>query len=821
MADPAVTRSSAADAPAGDGAGLTAAEAAERLAAEGPNELFRAGPTPRWRVFIEQFRGAMVWLLVGACAISALLGEIADGIAIATILILNAIIGFLQESRAERAVLALRSMTAPRARVMRDGHTLVIPAAEVVRGDVLVLEGGDIVAADAHLIEAHALRITEAALTGESEPVRKKVGQLPADTPLAERTDSVFLGTSVATGTATAEVAATGMGTQLGRIAHMLGEAETPRTPLQARLEVVARTLLILCLGVVAVVFALGALRGQPWLELLLTSVSLAVAAVPEGLAAVVTIALAVGVQRMAARHVLVRRLPAVETLGAATVICTDKTGTLTTGVMTVREVWGPDHQLVLDAGAACCDADLGPDERAGTGDPTELAILLAAADRGIRRGDIERERPRVEVNPFDSERKRMSILRADGVLYVKGAFEVVHERCAETPAGAAEASSDMARRGLRVLAIATGKGPEEEGLRLLGLVGMADPPRSEAIDGIAAARGAGIRTIMITGDHPATARAIGRELGLLCDGRDPSEVIHARSTAEDKIRIVRELVKRGEIVAMTGDGVNDAPALREAHIGVAMGRTGTEVTREAADMVLTDDNYASIVAAIEEGRGIYENVRKTLVYLLAGNSAELLIMLGAALIGWPLPLLPLHLLWVNLVTDGLPALALVMDPAPRDALSHPPRPVNERMLGWPQWRGVLSLGLLEGVVVLATYGWVLRSDGVEAARTAAFTTLVFSELLRAMAARSPSQLFWEVGPFTNLKLLAVVAGSIVFQIGLLHIPASRELFGLVQVGPREIALALLLGLIPVSAAELAKLGVRAIRWLRRGAPAG
>jgi len=814
MVDPAATRTGTADA-AGDGAGLSVAEAARRLAEEGPNELFRAGPTPRWRVFLQQLRGAMVWLLVGACVISGVLGEVADAIAIGTILLLNAVIGFLQESRAERAVLALRSLTAPRARVMRGGHTVVVPAAEVVRGDRLVLEGGDIVAADARLVEASSLRVNEAALTGESEPVHKKVGLLPADTPLAERTDSVFLGTSVATGSAAAEVLATGMATQLGRIAHLLGQAETPRTPLQARLESVARTLLFLCLGVVAVVFALGALRGLPWLELLLSSVSLAVAAVPEGLAAVVTIALAVGVQRMAARHVLVRRLPAVETLGAATVICTDKTGTLTTGVMTVREVWGPDHHAVLDAGAACCDAELGPDERAGVGDPTEIAILIAAADRGILRADIERERPRAAVNPFDSERKRMSILRADGVLYVKGAFEIVSARCSESPVGAAEVSAGMARRGLRVLAVASGAGPEEEGLRLLGLIGMADPPRSEAIDAIARARGAGIRTIMITGDHPATARAIGRELGLLCEGRDPSEAIHARATAEDKIRIVRELVGQGEIVAMTGDGVNDAPALREAHIGVAMGRTGTEVTREAADMVLTDDNYASIVAAVEEGRGIYENVRKTLVYLLAGNSAELLVMLGAGLIGWPLPLLPLHLLWVNLVTDGLPALALVMDPAPRDALSHPPRPVDEPMLGGPQWRGVLSLGLLEGLVVLATYGWVLDAHGVAAARTAAFTTLVFSEVLRAFAARSPSRLFWEVGPFTNLKLLAVVAGSIVFQIGLLHIPAARELFGLIMVGPREIVIGLLLGLIPVSAAELAKLGDRALHWLK------
>ena len=815
--EPAAIPTTTTDAP-DPPAGLSAAEAVRRLAADGPNELDRAGPTPRWRIFVQQFSGAMVWLLLGACVVSALLGEVADAIAIAAILVLNGIIGFIQEARAERAVLSLRSMTAPRARVRRDGVALVVPAAEVVRGDLLLLEGGDIVAADARVVEVHSLRVNEAPLTGESAAVDKRVGALPDGTPLAERTDSVFLGTSIAVGTALAEVSATGMATELGRIAHLLGTAEEPRTPLQDRLEQVARLLLVLCLGVVAAVFALGALRGQPWLELLLSSVSLAVAAVPEGLAAVVTIALAVGVQRMAARHVLVRRLPAVETLGCATVICTDKTGTLTSGVMTVREVWGDDHDAVLAAAAACCDAELGPDGRSGTGDPTEIALLVAAAARGVRRADIERDRPRVEVSPFDSDRRRMSILRADGVLYLKGAVEVVLERCGEGLAGAVEANAAMARRGLRVLAIATGTGPEERQLRLRGLVGLADPPRSEAIEAIARARGAGIQTVMITGDHPVTAHAIGQELGLIGHGDDPAGIIHARATAEDKLHIVRELKGRGEVVAMTGDGVNDAPALREAHIGVAMGRTGTEVTREAADMVLTDDNYASIVAAVEEGRGIYQNVRKTLVYLLAGNAAELLVMLGAALIGWPLPLLPLHLLWINLATDGFPALALVMDPAPRDALAHPPRRRDEPILGRPEWTRIAAIGLLEGAVVLATFGWVLRDQGLAAARTVAFTTLVFSEVLRALAARSPTRLFWEVGPFTNIKLLVVVAGSILLQIALLQVPATRELFGLADATPATWGVALALGMIPVSVAELSKLVWRLVRINR---PAG
>ncbi len=809
--------------------GLTAAEAARRLAANGPNELQRAGPTPRWRVFVRQLRGPMVWLLLGAAVLSAALGQVTEAAAIGAILLLNALIGYAQESRAERAVLALRAMTAPRARVVRSGAALEVPSAEVVTGDVLLLDAGDLVAADARLLESHALAVDEAPLTGESLPVDKSVGDLPADTPLAERSNAVFLGTSVATGIGVARVSATGMDTELGRIARLLGVAEEPATPLQIRLEKLARNLLHACLGVVAAVIALGAARGEDWFDLVLAAVSLAVAAVPEGLAAVVTVALAVGVQRMAARHVLVRRLTAVETLGCATVICTDKTGTLTTGRMAVREIWGADHDAVLAAAAACSDAELLGDGLGGTGDPTEVAILVAAAARGIHRADIERDRPRVAVTPFEPGRKRMSIRRSDGVLYVKGAVETLLARSVAGGEGAVEANAAMARRGLRVLAVATGAGPEEERLRLLGLVGLADPPRSEAIDAIARARAAGIRTVMITGDHPVTAEAIGRELGLVRPGEDPAGVIHARATAEDKISIVHALEEQGEVVAMTGDGVNDAPALRDAHIGIAMGKTGTEVTREAAAMVLTDDNYASIVAAVEEGRGIFQNIQKTLVYLLAGNCAEVLVVLGAALVGWPIPLLPLHLLWINLVTDGLPALALVMDPAPRDALMHPPRRPDEPMLGRVEWRRILAVGAVEAAVVLATFGFFFETHGLVEARTMAFATLVFSEILRVFAARSPVRIFWEVGPFTNLKLLAVVVASVAIQIALLGMPATRGIFGLAPFTPGHIAAALALALVPVSAWELAKLAVRAGRRARarargardRAGPAG
>jgi Ca2+-transporting ATPase len=784
-------------------------EASRRLKAMGPNEIKRGEATSPWRILAGQFASPLIWLLLAASVISGALGEVADAIAIGTILVINALVGFFQEFRAEKAMLALRSMTAPRARVRRDGRALTISAAEVVPGDLLLLEAGDVVAADARLLEAHALSTSEAPLTGESEPVEKRTAAAPKDAPLAERIDSVFMGTAVATGTGAAEVTATGMLTELGKIANLLETAEESDTPLQKRLAAVGRTLLWLCLGIVVVVAALGLVRGMRWLDVLMSAVTLAVAAVPEGLPAIVTIALAIGVQRMAARHVLIRKLPAVETLGSATVICTDKTGTLTTGLMTVRELWGPDHNRLLDAACACCEAELGPDQRTGHGDPTEIALLAAGAERGILRETIERQRPRTQVNPFDAERKRMSILRADGVLYVKGAPDLLFPLCSSNVAGAVEENAQLAARGLRVLAIAVGAGGgrgEEADLQLLGLVGIADPPRTEAIAAVAAARDAGIRTVMITGDHPVTAAAIARELGIVRPGEDPADVVHARATPEDKLQIVRRWKALGAVVAMTGDGVNDAPALREAHIGIAMGKGGTEVTREASDMVLADDNFASIVEAVREGRGIFDNIRKTLVYLLAGNTGELLVMLVAGVVGMPLPLLPLHLLWINLATDGFPALALVMDPPDPDVLRRPPRSPAEPMLGRGEWMNVAWTGALQAAVTLGVFVWALRARGLDEARNLAFTTLVFGELFRAFASRSPTKLFWEVGAFSNLRLLGVVIVSVLVQIGIHHIPPLERLFQIRDLPMEDCALTLLLGLIPVTVLELGKL---------------
>jgi len=785
--------------------GLTSEEAATRLARYGANELQRAEATPPWKVLLAQFKGALIWLLLGACAVSAALGEVGDAIAIGAILLINAFVGFLQEYRAERAVLALRSMTAPHARVRRDGEARVVPAVEVVPGDVLLLEAGDLVAADARLLEAHALSTLEAALTGESVASEKRADPAPPDAPLAERHDRVFLGTAVATGTGAAEVTGTGMKTELGRIAHLLATAEEEETPLQRRLDQVGRLLLYLCLGLVVVVAAANLARGHGWLEVLMSSVSLAVAAVPEGLAAVVTIALAVGVQRMAARNVLVRKLPSVETLGSTTVICTDKTGTLTTGTMAVRELWGPDHQALLFAAAADCDAELAADGR-GTGDPTELAILQAAALRGIRRQEIEKDLPRRDEHPFDSERKMMSVLRSDGVLYLKGAAEMVLPRVRGEAGNAVAAAAELASRGLRVLAVAVGRGDREEDLELRGLIGLSDPPRTEAIEAVRQARRAGVRTVMITGDHPRTAEAIAREMGLLQPGDDPREVVHARATPEDKLKVVRAWKAKGAVVAMTGDGVNDAPALKEAHIGIAMGKGGTEVTREASDMVLADDNYASIVAAVREGRGIYDNIQKTLVYLLAGNTGELLLMLGATAFGLPIPLLPLQLLWINLVTDGLPALALVMEPAAPELLERPPRPLKEPILGRAQWITILWVGALEATLSLAVFAWALRTRDLPHARNMAFSVVVFAEVLRALASRSTSRTYFEVGAWSNMRLIAVVVASVGLQLLIHWVPPLHPLFDIAPMDAWEIGVTAGLGLVPATALELSKL---------------
>lgn len=792
--------------------GLTRAEAAARLAQYGPNEIRKEQPRPLWRMLLAQYLSPVIALLIVASVISASLGEFADAIAISCILIINGLVGFFQEYRAERAMSALRSLTAPRARVLRDREPQLIAAAEVVPGDILLIEAGDIVAADASLIEAYALQANESALTGESLPAEKsnqadapEAPEAP-ETPLAERQNHLFMGTAITSGSGVAKVKATGTATELGKIAHLLASAEQNVTPLQVRLARVSSTLIWLCLAIVATVAAIGLYRGQIWQEVVISAVSLAVAAIPEGLPAVITIALALGVQRMAAQRVLVRRLHAIETIGCATVVCTDKTGTLTTGNMTVRSLWGADEHALLFAAAACCDAQLDQNGQAGVGDPTELALLLAAQEHGIRREDIERDFPKTDSLPFDSVRKRMAVRRTNHVLYVKGAVESILSCSTTVPPGISDAANQMAQRGLRVLAIATGKNQTETELTILGLIGMADPPRPEAISAVAAARRAGVHIVMITGDHAITAQAIATELGIIAHGESAHERVHARATPEDKLRIVRDWKSKGAIVAMTGDGVNDAPALREAHIGIAMGVAGTEVTREAADMILTDDNFASIVDALREGRGIFNNIRKTITYLLAGNFAELLVMLIASLLALPLPLLPLHILWINLVTDGLPALALVTDPSDPDVMKQPPRETNEPLLGKREWTGVIAIGLLQALVALAVFMWALQARGLEEARNLAFTTLVFGELFRAFGSRSNDKTIWEIGITNNLRLLIVVVVSAIAQIYIHHVPALQELLQIGPLSTQDCVLFFLIGLIPLSVIEFWKI---------------
>lgn len=788
--------------------GLSSEEARRLLAQYGANEIVREESRPAWLLFLDQFKSPLVIVLILACLLSIVLGERIDASAIGAILIINAVIGFFQEYKAETAIAALQQMTAPRAKVLRDGRQTVILAEEVVPGDLLVLEAGDIVAADAQLIEASRLQINEAVLTGESMPVPKSA-DVNASGPVDENSNRVFMGTSVATGTALARVTATGMKTEFGKIAHMISTARTEATPLQIQLGHLGRSLLVVCFFVVALVAVIGTLHGISYMEVLIFSVSLAVAAVPEGMPAIVTVALALGVRRLALRNALIRRLPSVETLGSVSVICTDKTGTLTTGHMRVREVWGEDHIEVLRAAASCCDAELDESGETGVGDPTEIAILIAARERGIHKEEIEKNNPRTHVEPFDSDRKRMSIQRRDGVTYVKGAIESLlpicilseNEKCVVN-----RAADEMSSLGLRVLAVGVGKEREEKDLKLLGLIGIADPPRPETIPAIKEARQAGIEVIMITGDHRETAAAIAREIGLVREGESVEAKVYARATPEDKLNLVRRLKNEGEIVAMTGDGVNDAPALREAHIGIAMGRAGTEVARQTSELVLADDNFATIVAAVREGRAIFQNIRKAVTYLLTGNAAEILLVFGALLAGLPLPLMAVHLLWINLVTDSLPALTLTADPISPEIMRRPPRPPNERIMEGSQWKQVVGLGVLEAAIALGLYIYFLNESDVVHARGLVFTTVVFSQVFRSFGARSSTLVFWQLGAFTNLWLLGVVIFTVCLQLSLHYLPLTQKIFQVEPLSLHETLFILPFSLIPVTVIEVHKL---------------
>ncbi len=879
--------------------GLSISEATRRLAVNGPNELKEGEPISPLHMFLAQFKSLIIWVLIAAAVISGLLGERMDAIAILAIVVLNAVIGFYQEFQAEKSIAALKKMTSPHATVRRGGQVTSIPASGVVAGDILTLEAGDLIAADARLLEAASLKCVEAALTGESQAVMKQVGTLEQrDVPLGDRTNMIFMGTSVAAGTGQAVVVATAMNTELGRIAGLIEEAGSEGgTPLQKKLDSFGHLLVWATLGIVALLFGLGLLREIPPFELFMTSVSLAVAAVPEGLPAVVTVALALGVLRMSRRRALMRKLPAVETLGSTTVICTDKTGTLTVGQMTVRalyvagqrydisgEGYGPDGDVYVegektDARHAapllelatvllgCNHAHLVQEE--GTwnviGDPTEGALLAAGAKAGGDRKHIENDLPKQHEIPFDSDRKRSTVIRKmpDGKFraFINGAPDVLLARCTHlyTDTGVRPLTEQdrrnivahndaMAQQALRVLGSAyrdldsasafdlTASAVESD-LVFVGLSGMYDPPRQEAKEAVAKSRAAGIRVVMITGDHPRTAMAIARELGIASGDADalagseldklsdddlrqraPKVTVYARVTAEHKLRIIRAWKANDAVVAMTGDGVNDAPAIKGADIGIAMGKSGTEVTKQASDMIITDDNFASIVAAVEEGRSIYDNIRKTLQYLLAGNTGELLLMTICVVIGLPTPLLPIHLLWINLVTDGLPALCLATDPIDPDVMTRRPRRPSERITDRSFLVTMFLTGCLTAGVSFAVYLYGLKTGTEEMARTEAFATLVFAELLRAFGGRSATKPVWRISLLSNINLAFVVLVSFGLQVWSHHNATLGLFLKTSFLSLADCVLLLAVGAIPLVVLEMVKV-VRQVGRLRKAEP--
>lgn len=851
--------------------GLSADEAARRLQEYGPNELeVGGGPNPL-KIFARQFTNILVVVLIAASGVSMLIGELLDAVVIMAIVFINAILGFVQEYRAEQAVEALRKMASPTATVVRDGRQVEIPATEVVPGDVLVLSTGDKVAADARIIDALNLQTDEALLTGESLPVTKQASACAADVPLADRTSMVFMGTHVTQGRGRAIVTATGMATEMGQIARQVQESGATHTSLERKLHVLAQWLLAVVSGLCVIVFFVGWLwRGQEALELFMTMVSLAVAAIPEGLPAVVTLALATSVRRMAARHAIVKRLSAAESLGSTTVICSDKTGTMTANEMAVIRVYAgntsyevesdgyaphgavrrdgeqvatdsiPTLQMLARVGALCNDATLVyQDDWTITGDPTEAALLPLARKLGIDDERVRDEFPRIQEIAFDSDRKRMTTLhRADGRVFVatKGAPEMVVERCsrilcddgvrtlsAEDLERISDAASNMADDALRVLALAfreiedgtfaaIDEDDVEQDLVFVGLVGMIDPPRPEVAAAIAECHRAGVQVKMVTGDHRATATAIARQLGLIdggrvVDGRELAEMsdedlvkqvediaVFARMAPEHKVRILEALQRRGHIVGMTGDGINDAPALKRADIGVAMAKKGTDVTREVADIVLADDNFASIVAAVREGRIVYDNIRKFTRLLLSTNFGELLIISFAVLAGWPLPLLPLQILWVNLITDGLPALALSVTRGESDVMDRPPRPPGENMLAdmIPYLAVVAVLG---AAGALGAFWWELFANGeLTFARTVCLTQLVMFELFVVFNCQSDRRSFRQIG-FANPQLFAAVVLSLALQIAVIYVPTLREAFHLGALGAKDWGRVLILAL--------------------------
>lgn len=843
--------------------GLSSEEAAARLKQYGPNILIEKKKKSPFMMFLGQFRDFMILVLIAAAVISGFIGELSDTIAIVVIVVINAVIGFIQEYRAERAMEALKRMAAPTATVLRDGQPGTAPAAELVPGDLVVLEAGRIVPADVRLIETAHLKVEEAALTGESAPVEKDAEFLPAEeVPLGDRKNMAYKGTFVTYGRGAGIVAETAMKTEFGRIAAMLQDEEEVKTPLQKRLEIFGRKLAVSVLAVCALVLGIGLLRGEPPILMLLTAISLAVAAIPEALPAVITISLALGARKMIKQKALIRKLPAVETLGSVTYICSDKTGTLTLNRMTVEKLFfngtvfsaaeftaenseEDAGYVLMNALALSNDARMGNGEMLG--DPTETALFRIAREYGFDKAELEKTHPRVAEIPFDSERKCMTTVHEwdrGFVSFTKGAIDVLIEKSVDMMMPEGRIALDrreiqrvndrMAADGLRVLGFAMRKwdripdelspGNVEKDLTLVGLVGMIDPPREEAGEAVSLCRTAGIRTVMITGDHPATARSIagklgildsdgeavmtGEELGKLSMEEFESRVEHirvyARVAPEQKLKIVKALQDRGQFVAMTGDGVNDAPALKRADIGIAMGITGTDVSKEAAHMILLDDNFASIVNAVKEGRKIYDNIRKFIKYLLTTNSGEIWTLFLAPILGLPIPLLPIHLLWINLITDGLPALALSAEPEEGNIMNRPPRHPRESIFSGGLGVHAVWVGMLMAGIVLFAQAWLIRAEN-EHWRTMVFTMLCLTQLGHVLAIRSEKESLFRIGLFSNIYLLGAVLFTLFLQLATVYVPFLNPIFKTAPLTPSELLFTISLSTAVFFAVEIEK----------------
>lgn len=842
-------------------AGLSASEARARLAEHGPNKLREKKKKTNLERFLSQFKDVMILILLAAAAVSFIIACMEgdtqgffEPLLILLIVILNAVMGVMQESKAEKAMDALKNMSAPHARVLRDNEENIIDASELVPGDIIRLEAGDFVPADARLLHSVSLKSDEAALTGESVPADKDAeAVVKADAPLGDRCNMIFSGCSITYGTATAIITATGMDTEMGKIANLLENEEDGQTPLQKKLAQLGKYLGVIALAACLIVFVVGLANGIPVMEIFMTAVSLAVSAIPEGLPVIVTIVLSIGVQRMAKKNALIRRLPAVETLGSASVICSDKTGTLTQNRMTLVKAWisgGGDPEEItthnsepvrelLMYGTLCCDGSVvfhGTEEQ-HIGDPTETAIVLAAHKNGMPKDDLLRKYPRLAELPFDSDRKLMSTVhRMNGrnIVIVKGAFDVMAERCVSgNPEAARTMTEALSADALRVLAIGCKEIdaiPEtpvseelENGLTFMGLVGMIDPPRPEVRAAVATCRRARIKPVMITGDHVVTASAIARELGILerndravtgpeLDAMTDSELdrqvaeisVYARVSPENKIRIVKAWQRKGQVVSMTGDGVNDAPALKAADIGCAMGITGTDVAKGAADMTLTDDNFATIVDAVREGRGIYANIRKVVGFLLGTNIGEIVTVFCAMLFWHKSPLLSMQLLWINLVTDSLPAIALGMEPVENDVMEHAPKPKNESIFAHGLGLRIVLQGFMFGILSLIAFHIGETATGTLAGgQTSAFMVLSLSQIIQSFNMRSDRSLF-RIGIFTNHSLNRAALLSILLVLLVLFTPV-RIAFGLIILPGKLYLLGLLFILCPVLIMELSK----------------